>query len=431
MVGRDHEQARLLAALERASGGRASGLMILGDAGIGKTALLRWARRAAVERGFVTLETVGVEGDVPAPYAGLQELLACVPTAIDSIDDSGLLSAVLDGTVAKRAARVAAAFLDLVTRVAERTPVLVPVDDANWIDGPTATAVGTLARRAEIDRVAVIVSSRAPIAWWAATGHGVLELAGLDEGASLALLRTIADVEEQRARDRWRATGGNPLALIELGPSWSSSDTSRARIPERLERAIDHRLDTADDAVAAALLVVALDPSGDASRAEAAAPDGSLDRAVAGRLLDRDGGAVRFSHPLVRARVVARAGADATRAAHAALAFAAAAAGDVEVALWHRAEAAPGPTSSSRRSCSTSVRRAAVAERRASGCSPRSVRRRSARTGTRRGGGSRMPSTPPGTSVTTSPSSSSTKRYAAFRMPHGCVASRRWRTARR
>lgn len=344
MVGREDEQASVRDVLDRTLAGRAAALAVRGEAGIGKTALLRWARRAAAEAGFVVLDTVGIDGDVPAPYAGLQELMSCAPDAFDELDESGLLDAVADGTVSASAARVAAAFLDVVTRLAERTPVLVVADDAHWIDGPTSTAVATLARRAEIDRVAVLVGSRAPLAWWHATGAPTLELAGLDEQASTALLRRIADLDERRARECWLATGGSPLALIELGPTWASSaEATPLRIPERIERAIDERLAAVDGAVATALLVAALEPSGDVRRLELATAPRAIDGAVAARILERAGDVVRFAHPLVRARVVSCAAIEDVRAAHRALAGAAAAVGDSEGSLWHRAECAAGP----------------------------------------------------------------------------------------
>lgn len=342
--GRDREQAVVRDVLRRAIDGRASGLAVRGEAGIGKTSMLRWARRAGAEMGFTTIETVGIDGDVPAPYAGLQELMACAPSAFDELDESGLLVAVSDGTVSASAARVAAAFLDAVTRLAERTPVLVVVDDVHWIDGSTATAVATLARRAEIDRVAVIVSSRTPIAWWQATGMPTTDLTGLDEVAAATLLREVADLDERHAHECWLATGGNPLAMIELGPTWeSTADAALARIPQRLEQAIDDRLVGVGNEVASALLVVALEPSGDVRRLDRATAPGAVDRAVGAGLLERTGGVVRFAHPLVRARVAARATLDEGRAAHRVLADASDAVGDHEGALWHRAECADEP----------------------------------------------------------------------------------------
>ncbi len=285
-----------------------------------------------------------IEGSVPSPYAGLQELMSCVPVLLDELDDSGLLTAVLDGTVSATVARVSAAFLDAVTRLAERAPVLVLVDDVHWIDPPTATVVATLARRAEVDRIAVVVSSRTPVPWWPATGLPTMELTGLSEGAAATLLHQVADLDDARARACWLATGGNPLAMIELGPSWmSSADAMPVRIPPRLERAIDERLDGLDADVAAALLIAALDPVGDVGRIERATAPGAVDRAVVAGLLERSTGSVRFGHPLVRSRVASRAAPDERRSAHRRLADACAAVDDREAAVWHRSEAATGP----------------------------------------------------------------------------------------
>jgi DNA-binding CsgD family transcriptional regulator len=344
-IGREREQARLQAAVQHAAEGHAAGLLLVGEAGIGKTSLLRWTCRRAVEQGFATLQTVGIEGGVPAPYAGLEELVLSFPAGVvESLDESGVLLGVLAGTVDASAARVAAAFLDVVTRYAEQQAVLVVVDDGQWVDESTAGAIATLARRAEIDRVAVVVSSRATLGWWAPTGLPSIELTGLDEASAVALLRSISDVSEAHARDCWRATAGNPLALIELGPAWSSSSgTTHLQIPDRLERAIDDRLAGVGRASAVAMLAVALEMSGDARRVHAIAEHGAIDRTLAAGLLERAGDVVRFTHPLVRARVIARATQSDLRAMHLRLAAAAAAVGDQETALWHRAEATTEP----------------------------------------------------------------------------------------
>lgn len=345
-LGRAREQARISDVLDHALGGTACGMLLRGPAGIGKTALVRWARAEAIARGFVAIETTGEDGSVPAPYSGLAELLAGHDDVV-TCDESGLLAAALDGTVSASERRIAAAFLDAVTARSEETPVVVIVDDAPWVDGSTMTAVATLARRSAADRVALLVTSREELAWWGSTAFEAIELAGLDADASLALLRSRTDLDDLTALDCWRESAGNPLAMIELGPSWSRDGSAEVRLPERMQRAFDDQLAALGPDVAAALLLVALERTAGrgAARAaiDAAGSASALDRATAAMVLVADGGGVRFRHPLLRTRVLALAGADAVRDAHLRLADAAGVVGDREGRTWHLAEAASAP----------------------------------------------------------------------------------------
>ncbi|WP_334144991.1 AAA family ATPase, partial [Rhabdothermincola sp.] len=346
LVGRGREQLALRELLERAVAGRASGLALEGDAGIGKTALSRWLRREAAEAGFTCLDTVGPGEARATPYAALVELLAPLRQRLDELDESGVLAGVLTGGGSATPQLVAATFLRAVAALAEHEPVLVVVDDAQWIDDASAGAIATLARRIEVDRVAVVVASREPLAWWHPTGRQSMVLEGLAEPDAVALLADAAGLTPDSARHCWRLTGGNPLALLALGPHWRGEiGDEPAALPQRLRDALDERLAAAVGAEPA-LLALALDRTGDESllRDAVAGWDRMVDAGLDGGVLERLDGRLQFTHPLLRARVLDASSAAERRSVHAALADAAASA-DVhrQARAWHLAESVTGP----------------------------------------------------------------------------------------
>jgi DNA-binding CsgD family transcriptional regulator len=345
LVGREGEQGVLREVLDAAGVGRSSGVALRGEAGIGKTALLRWLRSEASRRGFVCLDTVGTGHGRLVPYAALTELLAPLHADLDELDEDGLLSALVATGGSATPQLVAATFLRAVAALAERSPVLVIADDAQWIDDASADALATLARRTEIDRVAVVVASRVPLAWWHPTGCSELHVAGLAERDALDLLGATAELQGDAARRCWMLTGGNPLALLALGPQWrDGAGGEDATLPERLREALDERLATVTggDAV---MLAVALDRTGDESVLRKAVPDwdGVVDLCLDQDILDRADGRLLFAHPLLRARVLDASTAAARRAMHAAIAEAADADPHRHARAWHLAESLVGP----------------------------------------------------------------------------------------
>lgn len=346
LIGRIHEQTTLGDLLDDAAAGRSGGLALVGDAGIGKTALLRWLRHEATDRGFTCLDTVGPGRALTAPWTALAELLAPLRARLDQLDESGLLAALLSTGGATTAQQlVAATFLRAVTGAAEEAPVLVVVDDAQWIDDASAATVATLARRIELDRVAVVVASRRPLAWWHPTGRPELTVSGLDELDALALLADRTGLDPTAARRCWAYTGGNPLALLAVGPHWRNEPGLDPKtLPQRLQEALDERLAPAAG-TERALLALALDRTGDETVLAHAISqwERAVDLAMDAGILDRADGALRFSHPLLRARLLERSTTAERRATHAALAAAATAPAYRHARAWHLADALSGP----------------------------------------------------------------------------------------
>jgi predicted ATPase len=222
LLGRDHEQTALVRLLENAREGSSGVLAILGEAGIGKSALLAYAQEQAA--GMKVLRARGVQSEANIPFAGLFELLRPALPSIDQIP--GLQAAALEGALALRPASatgrfaVGAATLSLLAAYAEKSPVAVLVDDAHWLDGSSADALLFAFRRLLADPVAVVLAVRqGEPSLLDGAGLPTVRLHGLDRGAADELLRHQGDAPlSQELADRLhRETGGNPLALLELG----------------------------------------------------------------------------------------------------------------------------------------------------------------------------------------------------------------------
>src|SRR4051794_27686790 len=222
LLGRDRERQGLAAALESARRGSSAVLLLVGGPGIGKTALLD-DTAAAAPAGMRVLRARGVESEAQIPFAGLLELLRPVLGELDRIP--GPQADALAGALALRPATapdrfaVGAATLSLLAAAAEAPPLAVLVDDGQWLDASSAQAILFAARRLIADPIAIVVALRAgepsPLA---EAGLPVLVVPGLARGAAselIAATSTAAPGEEVVERLH-RATGGNPLALLEL-----------------------------------------------------------------------------------------------------------------------------------------------------------------------------------------------------------------------
>ena len=294
LLGRDAECERIERLVARARAGESGVLVLRGEPGIGKTALLE---HAAASAGAATVLRVrGVESEVEVAFGGLHELLRPVldererlppPQRVALERALGLVAG-----AGPEPQLVGAATLGLLAALAEERPVLVLADDVQWLDGASASALTFAARRLLADAVAVLLTVRAgEPSRIDAAGLDELELTGLAAEPARALLDAHAAHPVAGDTAGWlhEATGGNPLALVEL-----AAEAPRLRpgpvgdhiaVGHRIERALGRRLDRMSDEATRSLLAAAvadgdeLEPVLGAARAAG----GSLDRARGGR----------------------------------------------------------------------------------------------------------------------------------------------------
>lgn len=354
LVGRERELAALHDFLGSAC--RTGGVRVVsGDAGMGKSALLDVAARAAAaEHGARVLRASGVEFEAELAYAGLNQLLLPVTDALAALPeaDTGALRAALGlrsveppGLLA-----LATATVGLLRRLAQDTPLVLVVDDVQWVDRASLLLLSIVARRLSGTRVALLVAQRADHeTFFDRAAIPVLELAPLTDDAADALLRARHPALHPSVRRRVVAdAGGNPLALIELPRNLTAAqETASAPLPTtlplgvRLARLFESRVAALPAPSRRLLLLAALHH--DAAELMRIVAGGSADLAPAEAaglvIVDADTGLLRFSHPLIRAAVVDLASAAERRAAHRRLAELAS---DPHVRTLHLADAALG-----------------------------------------------------------------------------------------
>ena len=353
LVGRAAETELLTSLLDSVSGGGGA-LVLRGEPGIGKSRLLAAAASAARTRGLAVLGTTGVQSEARLSFSGLHQLLRPVrahaaglpPLLRDALDTAfGLL----DGPAPERF-RIALAALEVLSDVAGEAPVLVVVEDAQWLDRASADALAFVARRLEHDPIVLLAAVRDGYGS-ALTDAGLPELriGALEPGAAAALLDASGQRLTSQAREQvLREAAGNPLALLEL-PVTSTRLQPSAAVPglrpltERLEQAFAARVRDLPEQTRLLLLVAALDDGdrvGEALRAGSAVAGTALglealEPAVQAAVIDRDQQAITFRHPLMRSAVVQSATSPQRRRVHEALAEVLH--GDPDRRVWHRA----------------------------------------------------------------------------------------------
>ncbi|QAY70969.1 helix-turn-helix transcriptional regulator [Xylanimonas protaetiae] len=360
LVGRDDEKARLGALLGHARNGSGGALLVLGDPGIGKTALLDDAAAAAVTAGSQVVRLDGYESESTLPFAAvhrlvssLREHLGHLPPrqrqAIEVATGQG------EGPPPDRFL-VGLGLLGLLGRAGDASPVVGVVDDAHWLDTDSVDALAFVGRRLAQERVALVVAARHETVAERMGGIERLPLDGLDTRASLHLLGRALDtqVDPSAAAAVARATGGNPLALIDLaadltGPQLGELAVGDGNVPvgSHLQRHYAQRLAQHDAVVRTWVLLAAADTSGNLQLITAAAKELGLgadgvDRVEIPGLVTLSP-VVRFRHSLARAACYDAASGVDRRRAHRALAAAADHLGDVELEAWHASRAAAGP----------------------------------------------------------------------------------------
>jgi DNA-binding CsgD family transcriptional regulator len=354
LLGRDRDLAELYALVDGIED-RGGSLVVRGEAGIGKSALLAAARERALDRGATVVSTAGSLSEAQLAFAGLHQLLLPLLGRLDLLPDPQRQALETAFGIAEGDAPdlflIGLATLGLVAERSAETPLLFVVDDAHWLDRPSSEVLGFVARRVESDPAVLLFAVREGLpSCFDDADLPELPLAGLDQDASNALLDLGAATLPVDLRRRiLEEAAGNPLALIELPAAAAELGTRTPQsgplpLTARLEQAFASRLTTLGTDVRRLLLVAALEDVDLAELSRAAGRPlgpGDLAPAVAAGLGTLDSSGFRFRHPLIVSAVRQAATADQLCSAHAALADALA--DEPDRAVWHRAAAASGP----------------------------------------------------------------------------------------
>jgi DNA-binding CsgD family transcriptional regulator len=350
LLGRDHERQQIDKALALARSGTSATLALVGEPGIGKTALLSYAAEHAA--GMQLLRARGIESEEQIPFGSLLELIRPALVLLDTIPRPQ--AAALEGALALRPGTtqdrfaVGAATLSILAAYAEQAPVAVLVDDAQWLDGSSAQALLFAFRRLVADPIAVFVAARdGEPSLLDGADLPVHRIGGLTSGEAATLLRGLAPAALTRLH---QATAGNPLALLELAPDAPDLALAPVGAPvvvsARISRAFLQRAGQLDQATRQALVLSAASGTGDLPTLERAAAQlgtdlSALANAESAGLVTLHAGVVEFRHPLARSAIYAEASPGQRRDAHRALA-AALPDRDIDRRAWHLAAAATG-----------------------------------------------------------------------------------------
>ena len=363
MIGRGPEAAEIEALIAGAVAGRSGALLVVGEPGIGKTALLRHARARA--NGALVLETTGSQGESRLPFAGLADLVAPILDHLGELPAAqarALSGALALGPAPPPSDRFAAyvATLRLLATAAEQQPVICLVDDAHWLDAESLEAILFASRRLVADGIAVLMAGREGLSpRLDESSVPRRRLRGLAAEHAAILVEDHAGTPPDPAVIAALVEGcaGNPLALIELAGTLTEAQlTGHAPLPDplpvgpHLEQALLRPLDALPERTRRALLLAATENGSPellarALEMERLSPTDFEPAERAGVVL-LGPARLRFRHPLVRAAVYAGAAGPDRRGAHRAHAAAAESLGDagaLDRRAWHLAMAATGP----------------------------------------------------------------------------------------
>jgi DNA-binding CsgD family transcriptional regulator len=357
-LGRDAERDTLDRLMTQVRAGQSGVLVIRGEPGIGKTALLQYCKERAA--GCRLIELAGVESEMGFPFAVLHQFCEPIWSSISALPEpqQRALNVALGSATGRPPDRfvVGVAVLGLLGRVPADEPLVCLIDDAQWLDPASAQVLGFVGRRLLAEAVGLIFAVREEADTGMFPALPELRLGGLgDQDARKLLSASVPGQLDEQVRDRLvRETGGNPLALLELPARMSpaelaggfavpSTSTLAGYLHDRyVERVRDLPKETQE-----LLVLAAADPTGDAAMLWRAAQALGLDReavvpASEERLLDI-GATARFRHPLVRSAAYAAATDEVRRSAHLALAAATDAEAYPDRRAWHRAAAVVEP----------------------------------------------------------------------------------------
>jgi DNA-binding CsgD family transcriptional regulator len=358
LLGRDEECETLDRLLADVRGGSSRSLVLRGEAGVGKSALLDYVRGRA--DGWRVLSANGVQSEMELAYSGLHQLCAPLLRHLDALPDPqrqalAMIFGLGSGPAPDRFL-IGLATLTLLAETAEEQPLVCIVDDAQWLDQATAQTLSFVARRILVERVAFVCAVRTVTGDDILTGLPEMSLRGLgDTDARELLLSNVLGALDTAICDRIIAESrGNPLALLELPRGWNSAEIAGGfevptldPVAAKIERSYLRRFQLLPEETRLLVLTAAAEPLGDpvllgrATNMLGVDMDSAAPAVDAGLFRVRE--RVEFAHPLVRsATYFGATEADRFRA-HRALADATDAGGDPDRRAWHRAHATSAP----------------------------------------------------------------------------------------
>ena len=367
LVGRERERSRLATFLDAITRG-ANALAITGEAGIGKSSLLKETLERAAERSYMVLSAAPAEQENSLPFAALGDLFRTLPTDVLSrlpapqqyaLEVALLRQAAPDVPAHQHA--VSVAVLSTIRLLAESTPVIVSIDDLQWLDAPSRRVTQFVIRRLETERVGILVTAREQSSGSVSLGLDRVSLSdrferiqlgplGVDALDDLLSRHLGATFSKPTFQQLYRTSGGNPFFALEIGRFLLTHHLIQRfgdslPVPSNLRELVQTRLAILPAITREALLVVsALSQPTDARVAAAMGADvaaTALERAIDIRVIERSSGRLRFNHPLIGSVVYEEAGADRRRELHRRLAIIA---DDEDERVRHLALASDGPS---------------------------------------------------------------------------------------
>jgi DNA-binding CsgD family transcriptional regulator len=356
LIDRDAERVTLDQFVAAVRAGQSRALVVSGEAGVGKSALLDYLAGQASDCRIA--RAAGVQSEMELPFAGLHQL--CAPM-LDSLQhlpapqrDAVRTALGMSSGPAPDRFLVGLGVLSLLSEVAEEQPLVCVVDDEQWLDRASAQVLGFVARRLVAESVGMVCAVRMPSRELA--GLAELRVEGLSEADALALLDSaLTGPLDTRVRDRILAeTGGNPLALLELPRGLTPQQLAggfglpgAVRLSGDMEENFRRRVEALPDQTRRLLLIAAAEPVGDPVLVWRAAAKLGIGLEAGAPAVEAGlaefGTRVRFRHPLVRSVVYGSALPQDRRQVHGALAAVTDPQRDPDRRAWHRANAAADP----------------------------------------------------------------------------------------
>ena len=356
LLGRGPERSVLEQLVQALRAGESRALVIHGEAGVGKTALLDYL--AALASDCRVARAAGVESEMELAFAGLHQLCAPMLDHLDGLPapqrDALRTSFGISAGPPPERFMVALAVLSLLSDVADDRPLLCLVDDEQWLDRASAQVLAFVARRLGAESVAIVFAAR--VLSSQLLGLPELVVSGLANADARALLDTVLTAPlDSEVRDQIVAeTHGNPLALVELPRGLTSLELAggfglldAGPFVGTIEESFRRRLDALPEPTRRLLLLAAVETAGDAALVWRAAALLGIDADAAAPAAEADlaelGARMRFRHPLVRSAAYRSATLQDRQAVHHALAEVTDPDVNADRRAWHRAHAAPGP----------------------------------------------------------------------------------------